>query len=119
MLAAFNGHSRVVRFLLDQKAEPNTRDTTGRTALMYAATINQVDSVTALLDAKAEVDLVDNDEGFTALMFAAGEGHTAIIDRLLQAGARSEIKDIDGDTALDFAKRNGHQGAAERLSRQD
>ena len=36
MVAARLGHAEVVRLLLDRKANPNTPDFTGRTALTYA-----------------------------------------------------------------------------------
>ena len=36
MVAARLGHAEIVRLLLDKKANPNTADFTGRTALTYA-----------------------------------------------------------------------------------
>ena len=116
MMAAFNGHTRVVQYLVEHKVDINVRDSNGRTALMYASTIDNAELVKILLDQGAEVNLADNVEGFTALMFAAGEGHTQVMEVLLAAGADRNVKDIDGDTALEFATRTGHQAAAQLLS---
>jgi ankyrin repeat protein len=61
------------------------------------------------------VNLTDWGEGWSALMFAGGEGHVEVITTLLAAGADADLNDTDGDTALTFAQRNGHQEAATLL----
>jgi ankyrin repeat protein len=48
MVAARLGHAEIVRLLLDRKADPNTPDFTGRTALTYARQNNRA-SIMALL----------------------------------------------------------------------
>jgi uncharacterized protein len=40
----------------------------------------------------------------TALMWAAGYGHTETVRSLLAAGARAEFRDDRGKTALDIAR---------------
>ena len=50
-----------------------------------------------------------------SLMFAAAEGQTDVIRVLLAHGADMKVADKDGDTALDFAEKNGHQEAAKIL----
>ncbi len=69
-----------------------------------------------LLEWKADPDLVDREERFTALMFAAAEGQAGVVRALLSYGADSGLTDVDGDTALDFAARNGHREVARMLS---
>ena len=69
-----------------------------------------------LLDKGAKVNVVDNDEKWTALMFAAAEGQTEIVDKLLKAGADITLKDIDGDTAADFATQAGHAEIARMIT---
>ena len=40
----------------------------------------------------------------TALMWAAGYGHTQTVRSLLAAGARADLKDDRGKTAIDIAR---------------
>ena len=58
----------------------------------------------------AEVNVTDGDEGYTALMFAAAEGHADIVQMLLDQGADPNLRDIDGESALKFATDQNHQG---------
>ena len=51
------------------------------------------------------VDLEAADEyGYTALMAAAEWGKWEVLEALLAAGARAEARDLDGETALMWAK---------------
>ncbi len=118
MLAAFDGHTDTLRVLLVGGAPVDDRDGSGRTALMYAASGPNPESVQLLLDWKAEPNLVDQEERFSALMFAAAEGQAGVVQTLLDHGSDSDLVDVDGDTALDFAARNGHQEVVRLLSPQ-
>ena len=109
MMASFNGHTETVRLLLDRGAKVDTRDSVGRTALMYAAAGPYSQTVQLLLKRGAVVNMRDRKEGWTALMFAAAEGQSDVIQVLLNHGAERKVTDLDGDTALDFAKKNGHR----------
>ena len=59
---------------------------------------------------------VEKSEGFDALMWAAAEGNALVVRLLIDAGADVKRKDKDGETAYDFAKKNGHQAVAKMLS---
>ena len=48
-------------------------------------------------------------------MTASAEGLADIVSLLLGAGADRNIKDVDGDTALDFARQNSHTEVVELL----
>lgn len=117
MLAAFNGHAEVVRLLISRDADVQAKNSVKRTALMFAATApDNTATVEALLKAGANVNAVDGGEGYTALMFAAGEGHLAMAKLLLDAGADASIKDLDNETAAIHAANNGHTELARLLS---
>ena len=115
MYAAFNGHTEIVSMLLSSKAKVDARDATGRTALMFAASGPYPETVKLLLDNQADVNAVDGGEKWTPLMFAAGEGHVEVVKVLLAHDAKKDIKDTDGDTALDFAQRRRHTAVVQLL----
>lgn len=108
MLAAFNGHTDIVWLLLEEGARIEARNRDGRTVLMFAASGPFPATVQVLLEAGASPDVADEIEGWTALMFASAEGNTEVARVLLEHGADPSLKDKDGETALDFAKNNGH-----------
>ena len=108
MFAAFNGHAPVAEYLLDAGAEIDVKDSNGRTALMYASSGPFEETVKLLLTNGAEVDVQGTLEGFTALMTAAAEGQVEVVRQLLDHGADRSLEDEDGDTALTFARQNGH-----------
>jgi ankyrin repeat protein len=49
------------------------------------------------------------------LMFAAAEGQKEVVQALLQNNANTTVKDKDGETARDFAEKNGHREVATML----
>ena len=65
MVAAQNGHARVVDQLLDNKADTEVQSKKGSTALMIAAHNGRVPVVKQLLDNKANIE-VQNEDGWTA-----------------------------------------------------
>jgi ankyrin repeat protein len=115
MLAAYNGHTKLVEMLIDRGGKVNHLDATNRTALMYCCSGPFPETVGVLIDKGASVNLVDNNEGWTALMFAAAEGLAANVKILLDNGADTTPKDIDGDTAASFAAQNGHTAVAKMI----
>ena len=77
--------------------------------LLQASTHGDITAVLALLDA-AGVDLEArlNGVGWTALMFAAADGHDEVVRLLLGAGADVDGQSENGLTALILAAVNGH-----------
>ena len=49
-------------------------------------------------------------------MHAAAEGQLEVVKTLLEHHADPQIRDVDGDTARDFAERNGHAEVVRLLS---
>ena len=82
---------------------------------MFAASGPFPQTVKLLVERGSELDAVDGFEGWTALMFAAGEGNEEVCKVLLEAGADPGLKDSDGDTALDHAKANQQKAVIELL----
>jgi ankyrin repeat protein len=55
------------------------------------------------------VDLQNNNGG-TALMMAAENGHEGVCDLLITRGCNVDLQNKDGSTALMMAAENGHEG---------
>jgi serine/threonine-protein phosphatase 6 regulatory ankyrin repeat subunit B len=72
-----------------------------RTALMDAVNSGNIKNVYELID-KCDINAQDCD-GYTALMFAAQNGYTEIVQLLLENDADGEIENIYGWTALVLA----------------
>ena len=116
-LAAAGGHDAVVEALLAAGADANRASPDGETPLMAAARTGVVDSVEALLrhGAAATVDAREGWRGQTALMWAAAEGHGAVVAPLAAAAADVDARSDGGFTPLAFAVRAGHGAAVEAL----
>jgi ankyrin repeat protein len=108
MFAAFNGHTLVIEYLLGAGATIDAKDSAGRSALMYASSGPFAETVGLLLEWGADVNIQGTLEGFTPLMTAAAEGRVDVVHLLLAAEADANVEDKDGDTALSFARENGH-----------
>ena len=70
--------------------------------------------VRLLLDRGARPNL-KKDNGHTALMAAAQNGHSLILGVLLAAGADAEVERRDGSTALSLAEEKGQWQASKLL----
>ncbi len=116
-LAAAAGHDAVVEALLAAGADANRASPDGETPLMAAARTGVVDSVEALLGygTAAGVDAREGWRGQTALMWAAAEGHAAVVAPLAAAGADVDARSDAGFTPLAFAVRAGQGAAVEAL----
>jgi hypothetical protein len=68
-----------------------------------------------LIQRGTDVNTRDNN-GKTALHYAAENGHQQTVQKLIKLGADPNIRDQEGKTAWDLAIRNGHEGTAKALS---
>jgi ankyrin repeat protein len=118
MWAAYNGHTPVVAYLLEQGATVDLKDSNGRTALLYASSGPFPETVGLLLRKGADVNVQGKTEGFTALMMAAAEGQIEVVRVLLLNGASIDVIDRDGDTAKKFAREKGHTEVLKLLESQ-
>ena len=77
--AANEGHTAIMRYLLDKGADIDARDGQGRTALMYAASEGQGDAVALLMSRRADATIRDdNGRGVSVV----GDGHDELAKML-------------------------------------
>jgi hypothetical protein len=98
------------RPLLKSGVFPNAvMSRTERTLLSFSAAFNEIGSVRAFLMHGKGVDVNHRcDDGKTPLHYACENGHVAVVELLLRAGADREIQDNDGMTAADAAVEKGN-----------
>jgi uncharacterized protein len=111
-VASFEGHLDVVKELLARKVEINAKRNDGATALIAASFSGQLQVVQLLLAQGADVN-AKTGTGATALIMASQKGHLEVVRALLANGADINAKTSDANnplSALDYAKRGGHDG---------
>ncbi|MBO5997921.1 MAG: ankyrin repeat domain-containing protein [Alphaproteobacteria bacterium] len=81
--------------------------------LSFASYYGKAELVQTLIDNKADINH-QNSMGYTALMTAVVMGHTQVVKKLLDAGAKVDIA-RHGRTALDMAKKCGRQDIEQLL----
>ena len=114
--AALSADTAAMRLLLQYRADPNLATPAGTTPLMAAAGVNWVvaQTYTESLDARlkavelclelgADVNAA-NSMGLTALLGAVNRGSNDIIELLARRGARLDVKDKEGRTAMRWAE---------------
>lgn len=108
MFASYNGHTEIVRRLAEFEGNIDQKNSEGRTSLMFAASGPFPETVEFLLQEGADPNAKDSVEGWSPLMYAAAEGNFDVVEVLLEYQADVSLKDEDGETAIDFARNNGH-----------
>lgn len=108
------GDKAAVATLLRQRADVNTPEADGTTALHWAVRADDAELSDRLIKAGADVR-ASNRYGVTALYLACVNGNTIIIDRLLTAGVDANAAGPEEETALMTAARSGSVGAVKLL----
>ncbi|HEY4360240.1 MAG TPA: ankyrin repeat domain-containing protein [Bryobacteraceae bacterium] len=136
MTASHTGNPEAVKALLRHGVDVNAKESTyGETALMWAAAENHAAVVELLIEFGADFNAHTNPlvypkdrfglEGvttilphgnWTVLMYAARQGATDAARVLAMAGAKMNVTDPDGTTALVLAIINGHYDTAALLT---
>ncbi|MEV0381024.1 ankyrin repeat domain-containing protein [Nonomuraea sp. NPDC050643] len=114
--AALNGETETVGKLLASGADPN-KPAEGEEEglpLCAAAAWDRTEVAGVLLTAGADVNGRESG-GWTALLWAAANGHAAVATALLEAGAEIDTANDDGDTPLTLATRRGALGVVQVL----
>ena len=113
-MACRDGHKEVVKILLDQDIDVNTKDVSGWTPLLSACNGGHYDVVKLILDhpisnkidfnVKAPEDYLS----YTAFMYACRLGSVDIVDSFLKHSARIDFNCTNyfGQTAFMLAKMN-------------
>lgn len=112
--AAKSGDRYALESLLRNKANPNTADVDGTTALHWASYHDDLESVDLLLGAGANVNAA-SDLGATPLWAASQNGSTRMVRRLLEAGANPNLSLLAGETPVMVAARSGFPHVVELL----
>ncbi|OAL39280.1 hypothetical protein AYO20_01598 [Fonsecaea nubica] len=121
--AVKRGHETMVKSLLEQGADRESKDKDGQTLLLSAAREGHEGVVKLLLEQGADQESKDS-YAYTPLLSAAGGGHERVVKLLLEYGADRESnddlgctplsadlesKDITDRTPLSFAAESGYE----------
>jgi len=102
MYAVLYGDTSSVRLLLDRGADPNQRNASKASALMYA--VDDPEKVRLLLDRGADANARSDDGQTPLLIAAAGRGIPHVVARLLlDRGANVKTTGLTGGTVLTAA----------------
>uniref|UniRef100_A0A060T561 ARAD1C03256p n=1 Tax=Blastobotrys adeninivorans TaxID=409370 RepID=A0A060T561_BLAAD len=108
-VAASNGDVDRVHSLLGGQGrdfvDVDAKDDSGSTALIYSSCFGHEHVVSELLRYGANPDEQDNNE-WTALMWAINNNHGAIVARLMENNASLDVRTATGRSALDFVTPN-------------
>lgn len=107
IVASKNGDVGRVRFLLEDKADVNERQSNGVTSLIMASYGGYYDVVKILLENKADVNARQNN-GATSLVAASYKGHYAIAKLLIDNKADVNLGQANGATPLIAALKEKH-----------
>ena len=103
------GDEKLVRLLIDHGADVNFRSKLGMTPIYLASQHDAYDLTKLLIENGANIDVPSTNEVKSPLIESTIQGNTLIVIALIEAGANINIKDLEGKTALDYAKQNGFE----------
>jgi ankyrin repeat protein len=110
-----SGNTASVRALLKTRANVNTPEADGMTALHWAVRANDVETVRLLIRAGANAK-ASSRYGITPLSLAALNRNAAVAEMLIQAGADPNAASPEGETAVMTAARAGGAEVVKVLS---
>jgi len=109
----------ILKLLLEKGANPDIQDSYNSTPLMIASSLRNSEKITIeLLKYTKDINLKNNN-GCTALILAAQNGHTNVVQLLLQEHINVNIQNNDGCDALIFAAQNGYTDVVRLLLDKD
>lgn len=106
---------KIIHLLIDSGADIHLCNVDLETPLHCASRLGYLAAVERLIELGADVNAKSVLWPAYPIMEALCSGHIAIVQRLLQAGADVKLRNWSGASALDTAKRRGHQDIVELL----
>ncbi|XP_071150486.1 ankyrin-1-like [Mytilus edulis] len=108
-IAAKKGHINIVQVLLENKASPNSMNSSSETPLTLATAKGHIDIVKMLLEYKANPDMGYHDVQYVRPLFiAVKNGDVSIAKVLLDNGASQDFTDSPSKTPLSIATAERH-----------
>jgi Ankyrin repeats (3 copies) len=107
--AVLNGQFYVTRMLIEEGADPDSKDSRAYTPLLIASRLSHWRIAALLIESAARPNPSD-DRGRTPLHYAVEAGDEQIVRMLLKAGADPEIKDLKSQSPRELAKVSGISG---------
>ncbi|MBI5960936.1 MAG: ankyrin repeat domain-containing protein [Chloroflexi bacterium] len=118
IMAAYKGHTEIVRLLLEAGADVTALDPGMKaTALHAAAYAGHADPARLLVEFHINIDQQGPYNGYTALHDAVWQNNIAVAEVLINAGANLNIKSNSGETPLEFARTKKHTRIVELIER--
>jgi uncharacterized protein len=119
-LAAFFGHKQTLDLLITRGGDVNIASNNSMKVCPLHSAVAHHNAAIAFQMAKVLLEhgaMVNATQmgGWTPLHEAAARGEVDLVSLLLQYGANATLKNDDGTTALDLARKNGHDLVAEML----
>lgn len=108
MLACADGYPDIAKALLTAGANPDLCTTRGMSPMMHAARYGRTTIIEDIIHHGTTTVNNQNDEGWTALMFAVQGGHRETVRLLLAALADTSKKNNQQQNVFDIASAAGH-----------
>ena len=117
MVASAQGHRGIVETLLGAGARPECADNAKMTALMLACSEGKGEVATVLVEPTRQAGALDlqDERGYTALMWSAEQGLVPAVQRLTHFSANCALTNQKGMTPLALACAKRHEEAAKIL----
>jgi len=96
--SAFAANSKIIKFLVDHKKDPNAKDAAGVPLLFYMVKIGNIKGLELLLKAGADPEKVGINE--KPLIIAVQDGNPEIVRLLVEYKADLNVQDRGGNTPL-------------------
>ncbi len=107
-IACMQGYKEIVRVLVAHGSQVGLEGHNGSAALEIALYFDDKEMFELLLQGGASLDIQDKALGQTILIRAVIEGRTDIVKLLLERGARCDLTDNGGESALMWASKKGY-----------